>query len=782
MQALTWYDNCPTLQVDKSDGVSTVAKGAAKMVAGPARRISTRSNVRNPNAMFTALSTELHSVLLEGAVPPASDLSEYYVSHRLSTYSIHESTELLKHMPKDVRSLITNESNECSQLGSLEMDLIDFLLHYKNNRVVSIVGTVGVGKSTFVRYVFGNIRKLCPSLHKYFPVIINCLYIGTKNPLLQDLLYDACRAIRETLATMPNPDAIDVQQMHQVLADHRLSATSNVSSAYFIEFMHKIKDICDEACEPVVVFDNLDHLSPTSVPEVIELARAIHLSTGLAILTTMRPATHAIQSELSAGKGAFYSFLIAVNPPDIRAVIKKRLQLAFEKTKSRRTKLGTDLNLEIVDPQRSINSLCEKVLNPRTQQVYIRDICNNNVRRALLAFENFLRYRDLKLGLLFDVKIQASEVLHGTWFDHLIDGLMIGDYDTFIDGKGPISNILCFDGGGDSDYLILYQALCIVGWSGRPFVKLRALGDWLEKFGYKWLLSRTAIEHLLRQGLLYSPEAENDIGRARNIRLSNSGLYYLEFLVENPQFLYNSIYDVPLPHGKWEEGEPDSFAVRIHSIWELIENVYARERLQLETMVENLEHIGALGAVDHAGFLAGRLCKAALRLTKDAQHARSETTRGVAREYDERFQRILRDVVSSEVTLRKELARMKLIPNKSIPVETIEGLMSRTNTIRLVVPSQLAPAKHNSVAIEVDMEGIEEAHPVVALWQATVGSTNYGEIVELTRSAEKSIYRGNFCVSDVTQISNFPESSVTLFCATDPISITNLHGSISRRS
>jgi hypothetical protein len=759
----------------------------ATVVAGPSRRISQRSMARNPNAMFAALSTELHSVLVEGALPPAADLSEYYVSSRLSMYSPIERRELLERMPKDVLALVQGESDGCGSASSLEMDLIDFLLHYKHNRVVSLVGTVGVGKSTFVKYVFGNIRRLCPSLQRFFPVIINCLYIGSKKPLFRDLLYESCRAVRETLESMPNPDAIEHQAVQHLLARFQLPSSNDISSAeissaHMIEFIADIKAICGEAIEPVIVFDNLDHLSPASVTEVVELARAVHLSTKLAILTTMRPATHAIQSELISGSGAFYNFLIDINPPDIRAVIRRRLRLAFERGKNRRIKLETGLNLEVVDPERSINGLCEKILNPRTQEVYIRDICNNNVRRALVSFERFFRYRELKFGLLFDVKADATDVLHGTWFDHLIDGLMIGDADTFVDGTGPISNILFFDDSGDIDYLILYLTLCVVGWSGRPFVKLRALGAWLERFGYKWAMSRPAIEHLLRRGLLYCPETENDIRRARNIRLSSSGEYYLQFLVENPQYIFNAIYDVPLPHEKWQDGEPDSFATRMNSVWELIEIVYARERLQLERMVESSELIVALGAIDHAGFLSGRLCRAALSLTRDAHHARSEGTRGMAREYEQRLQRIARDVADGEVTLRDELARHKLIPKHPVQVETIEGSIGLTNLIRLHVPRQLAPAKQNSVAIEVDMEGIEEAHPLVAFWQATVGPDKYGEIVELTRSAERAIYRGKFSVSDVTQISNFPESSVTLFCATDPICITPLQGAMNKAS
>ena len=118
--------------------------------------------------------------------------------------------------------------------------------------------------------------------------------------------------------------------------------------------------------------------------------------------------------------------------------------------------------------------------------------------------------------------------------------------------------------------------------------------------------------------------------------------------------------------------------------------------------------------------------------------------------------------------------REKLVPDGPIKTETIEANIGRTNLMRLSAPNQLAPAKQNLVSIEVDLNGVEEAHPVVALWQASVADRNLGEIVELTRAEDRSIYRGSFSVSGVHSLSNFPKSSVTLFCATNPISVTEL--------
>ena len=213
----------------------------------------------------------------------------------------------------------------------------------------------------------------------------------------------------------------------------------------------------------------------------------MHLKTGLCIVTALRPATHYLQVDWSHGKGAFYRFLIELAPPDLRAVLRVRLGHALSKFPSLKTRT------QISDVEQSLNSMSEKILSPHNQEVFLRDICNNNIRKALSSFSYFFRYRELRYLSLFSTKTRAAKT-RGGWFNHLLDGLMIGDYEHYIDGKGPIANILVFEQPGSIDYLVLYDCLSLLNWAGR-FVEKPELIGWLAWFGYHGELARAALSY-----------------------------------------------------------------------------------------------------------------------------------------------------------------------------------------------------------------------------------------------------------------------------------------------
>ena len=117
------------------------------------------------------------------------------------------------------------------------------------------------------------------------------------------------------MVSIPNPEALDIDRVRDLISSTQIHSLNNASSSHIIEFVTKLNDVCGlRNLELIVVFDNVDHLSPASVTEIVELARALHMSTGVSIITTMRPATHAIQSEVGSGRGAFHNFLIEITP------------------------------------------------------------------------------------------------------------------------------------------------------------------------------------------------------------------------------------------------------------------------------------------------------------------------------------------------------------------------------------------------------------------------------------------------------------------------------------
>lgn len=749
------------------------------MAQGTLRRVSRRSSGERPNALFALLQDHLHGVLIDNTEVPIETVSDFYVCERLTACPPENRQALINRLPRDVRALAEADDSAKCHADVLELDLVDFLLNYRSNRVLSVVGNVGVGKTTFLRYVLRTLRAKCDSLRPYVPVFLNCIALGSTRPLHDDLLYELIQAVRTAVSVHEADDVIDDRVVRSLLAEVNPLAEVRRTASQFVEFLLRLKGACRAGCEPVIVFDNVDQLAPETVSDIVALARAVHLRTGLCVITAMRPATHSTQVQLQQGNGAFYCFLLEVTPPDLRAVVRRRLRRALRNVGAvRRLASAKGHQLSAADPEKGLNSLTEKILHPKLQEVFLRDLCNNDVRRALKSFTYFLKYRDLHYHLLFSMPHETgeSEQLRGSWFDHFLDGLMIGDRDHYADDReAPISNILAFVHKGRVDYLVLYTCLALLGWADR-FVEKLTLLRWLEVFGYDRDIATEALRHLLGRRLVYSPEVEQpkEFARAQSFRLSASGTYYVDHLVQNPQYLFNAVYDVELPHDAYKDFASDSFAARMSSVWELLEAVLAAETSQLERVVGAREGAEVLGAVESAGLLTRRLLAAAEELVERGHRARFDGPRHAAESFGPRLEELSRNVASGEEMIRKELKQRHFVPPLPVARTMVERPVGYSNSVRLEMPRQLAPGQKNRVHVEVELEGMKEVDPIVLYWRASGADQRYEEIVKLTRRRERATYEGQFSVSDVSSIEAFPSSDVTVFAGGDPILVARV--------
>src|SRR4051794_2528191 len=110
-----------------------------------------------PNAFFAELANEIFAALINNTEPPVES-QDFYTRRRLSLYSAEEQNAMLRRCPEDIQAASTSKDGD-PFIDGVEIDLIDFLLNFKDNRILAIVGTVGVGKTTFLQYVFGQVRE-----------------------------------------------------------------------------------------------------------------------------------------------------------------------------------------------------------------------------------------------------------------------------------------------------------------------------------------------------------------------------------------------------------------------------------------------------------------------------------------------------------------------------------------------------------------------------------------------------------------------------------------------
>jgi len=258
------------------------------------------------------------------------------------------------------------------------------------------------------------------------------------------------------------------------------------------------------------------------------------------------------------------------------------------------------------------------------------------------------------------------------------------------------------------------------------------------------------------------------------VKLSTSGQYYLDHLVQHPQYIYNVVYDIELPHTGYKDFASDGFFPRMTSVSELIETVFAAETRQLEFLLGSERGVYLLGAIKNAGLLTRRLLTAANELLEGGRHSRFVGPRQASLDMLPRLTKLDANLRSGEVLIDDHLQKHHFTPAVPKGRKTVEQAVGRSNNIRLNVPVELAPSLQNKVGIEVDLDGIKEVNPVVLYWRGITEQGRYEEITELRRHHERATYEGEFAIREVDSISPFPASSVTIFAGSDPVLVTRV--------
>lgn len=733
---------------------------------GDRRRISTKPALSNENNFFSEFQSQLHSALVVSSSDERSTdrslLIDLYSSTRLSAFSAESREAIFRKLPDDVRTV---QDRSSLRVDILEADLIEFLLNYSDNRVLSVVGPVGIGKSTFLRYVLYAIRDECESMAHLVPIIVDCLGLPTDKPSNRELLRKALRAVAQGFARIDSSPPT-------ALMDHwQERMQGEVVPSTFLDFFSDVKQSLLPDREPVVVFDNVDQLDPRAVSKIIDISRGIFLETNCATILSMRPNTYRTHLELSHERGAFLRYLIEVTPPDLCEIVRLRLEVAFRNSSKRGTAGRQSKQFIIDNVPDVINSLSKRILTPDIQAMLLEGIANNNVRFALKAFERFLRHRDLNiervLPTLFPLATNSESWDETHWKEHILNGMMHGSDPYYHDDKDAvIANIFVFEPINDAPkYLILHRILATLDWAGE-IVDFHAFSMWMTEFGYDPTVCRLAVTHLLRKGLVYSPETEVDAEHAQHLSMSPSGYFYLHFLLQYPQYLYNAIYDVPLSHENWRGS--DNFSTRLHSIYELLLLLIEEEKNQIERIFTQPKFGLALSILNDRGLLVRSVFSSAMQLLGGGLRSSKPAARDSANEHEDNFRSLVIEIERVEKSLKAAL-KDSFDFEFTAPSRRKIGLdIGESDRSFIEFPDTLEPLQQNVVFFQVDTNDKRD-EPVVVFMEANGTDGRFGDISVLEKSARDNIYRGKMMVQGVKEKQCFPGFSATVFRGSEPV-------------
>ncbi len=751
------------------------------------RRISATNNETSCNLLFAKHETDFWDAFIDNNVLTAEDLNDYYVSSRRAAVSEVQIEELLVRLPIEFSELYAAtikarnnpEIDLDYRIGYYELDLIDFLFNISANRVLCVIGTVGIGKTTFLTYIFQSLRKQMSALQRYVPITISFMqYPGevlSDDDLFSSIVLQAINCLEAEISWEGNDE-----RLREGIRSHlaKLKEFSKIEHrSQLVELIDFIKrelvfDI--ENREYVFIIDNVDHLDNSSISKVSVFARALFLESRLAIVLGVRPPSFSSHVATDAHRGAFNSFRIHLAPLDLGAYFTRRIKLVFP-DELISLPVDNDSTVITVPVKSAVRNIVKNVLNSENSKLILEGVSNNSIRKASRAFLNIARYEHFEPRVLFSTvdsdSVRSSRSSRMT--DTLIDGLMHGEFKYYRDDvvHPVVSNLYVFDHPEyEPDYLIQYRILSVLDWAVKS-IDFDVLLNWLMAYGYEQRQVTFCLHQMLARGLVFSPESDHDISLVRYISYSPSGQYYLRELISSKQYLWNAIYDVPLEHSAFHSKDDSHFFGKMSSICEFLEKLHMFETKQVE-LSRNTKYVPRLlGSISKNGLLQRRVLSAARKILVGAKHSRKESVRKNATIFDMKLSKVEECISSLEkkittILFEERLSDISPIVNMNICTKK----WGQDHSVTLWIPQLIEPARQNTIAIECDIGHNAKTVSLVGRLQGLGQNKYVDEIAELRRKPElPDKFVGSFRVEGALPNTNLSSVRLSLFAESRPI-------------
>ena len=420
-----------------------------------------------------------------------------------------------------------------------------------------------------------------------------------------------------------------------------------------------------------------------------------------------------------------------------------------------------------------IEVLFKNVLYSALQEIVLQKLCNGNIRLALRAFENYLKYRDLSFNLMFEMKDKTAfpykdEQMHIPRFNQFLSGVMIGDRQLYseIARNSVVSNIFEYRSPerAEADHIILYALLCVF-YSHGGYIKISRILTWMAQCGYLPQVTSKAVRHLLSRGLLLSPESDGNDDDAEHAKITTTGSYYVDSLTSNDAYLLNVAFDTELRISNPNSiSETRFFTTKLAALTNLTELVTTQEHAFLFRLYNDSSPVAArvLKSIQLCGPVSIKIFDAIRKMEK----------RILARERSPRFmQQTDAAFGDSKEKLWPLIKRMQSLSRRqrqkimkvSTAIETKDARVDGLGRIQMAHPSCLLPGRNNCVEVSFAPTFSIGANELIASWRGMSQNVYFREFFSMKRQGQEVPFKGKFSVQPDKSTIQFPMSSELSF-------------------
>lgn len=503
------------------------------------------------------------------------------------------------------------------EFGLLELEMIAFLHEDLESKWLRLIGRAGVGKSTFLDYMFN-------------------VYLPTQKGFVN---FITLRVDVSAILRMHDKYTYDLTARRLVEALHRTAVSNNFAApvdnywdeSKLINILRK--EVDSRGCHRVIVIlDNIDVMPESFQRHSSVFSQSLAFATKCTVITSVRPVNSKNITNPSEG-AAIARYDLPQRPPLLSKVIQKRLEYCLKYSKElyepRKIRFTHgDYTITFKDFQRFFNALTTVLISDSVKEA-IENLSNYNIRQALIWALHFIKSWNLDISSLvepvFKTQISESHRSHVELLDQFIIALGLKNHKLYFNECSDLENVFSSHlSNVEHDLLIKIRCLFYCR-AYQPSVRKVDLEKHLCRFGYLPANQKVAIM-LLNQAhrqLLESSDCDpNDWGNnqskdnvdgppkpvnsqisrhiltseseyninsiyesIQSLSITQAGLYYIEKLIYWMNYLQIIADDVWLPESFQFAG--GTAYDRFESIYGFIEVIGQRELVETKVYVNN---------------------------------------------------------------------------------------------------------------------------------------------------------------------------------------------------
>lgn len=445
-----------------------------------------------------------------------------------------------------------------------------------SKRPIVLLGDVGVGKSSFLKYLL--LLGAEDELEESF-----CIYIdlGTKGALSDTLKLFVVSEIEQQLLERYGVDIVTDEFIREVYAaeierfDKGLHGARKHSDPARYEV--KLLDLLDEKCadraahasrsikhlsesqkkQIVIVLDNADQRTYDIQQEAFVISENFAKDWDAVVFYAIRPSTF-FKSKQSGALSAYQNRVFTIDPPRIDEVVVKRLQFALNMAEGKiEVKKLYRVKLQLSNIVFFLEALVLSLKRNRGILEFLTNISGGNVRLVIELITKFMGSSNVDSEKY--IKTVQEKGWHFIPTHEFWKSALLGDYAYYDPVSSVAMNLFDVTAADAQNHFLVPLMLGYLNWEGahrgpEGFVATTKIFSELQSVGFTVQVIEDAIRRANNKKLIEAPKrltfAEDEAGlygdMASGYRITTVGAYHVDRWITEFSYLDAMCVDTPI--------------------------------------------------------------------------------------------------------------------------------------------------------------------------------------------------------------------------------------------